>query len=168
VQFDLDEHFASERLRLAQLTNKCNDDDLEFYIKESGEILGVTSQLMPNKCEASAAVSSLPRLSLARTLVRSSQRLLLLVALCVCRRSPKEILEYVFRQVVNFKKLNPDIGTSSDFGANGASACAEPFRAVTAYFLTYAAPLCTCRCRCHRLGTDCARDDHLRCVHERP
>ena len=49
LQFDLDEHFASERLRLAQLTNKCNDDDLEYYVKESGEILGVTSQLMPNK-----------------------------------------------------------------------------------------------------------------------
>ena len=49
MQFDLDEHFASERLRLAQLTNKCTDDDLEFYVRESGEVLGVTSQLMPNK-----------------------------------------------------------------------------------------------------------------------
>ena len=40
-QFDLDEHFASEKLRLAQLTNKCHDDDdLEYYIKESGDILG--------------------------------------------------------------------------------------------------------------------------------
>ena len=40
-QFDLDEHFASEKLRLAQLTNKCqDDDDLEYYIKESGDILG--------------------------------------------------------------------------------------------------------------------------------
>lgn len=45
----MDEHFASERLRLAQLTNKCADDDLEFYVRESGEVLGVTSQLMPNK-----------------------------------------------------------------------------------------------------------------------
>ena len=27
--FDLDEHFASERVRLAQLTNKCGDGDLE-------------------------------------------------------------------------------------------------------------------------------------------
>ncbi len=35
------------------------------------------------------------------------------------RRSPKEILEYVFRQVVNFKKLNPDVGAASEFGANG-------------------------------------------------
>ncbi len=27
--FDLDEHFASERVRLAHLANKCNDDDIE-------------------------------------------------------------------------------------------------------------------------------------------
>jgi intraflagellar transport protein 52 len=43
--FDLDEHFSSERVRLAQLTNKCTDDDLEFYIQESGQILGVSKQL---------------------------------------------------------------------------------------------------------------------------
>ncbi|KAJ3076628.1 Intraflagellar transport protein 52 [Podochytrium sp. JEL0797] len=43
--FDLDEHFASERVRLAQLTNKCNDDDLEYYIRECGEILGVMDKL---------------------------------------------------------------------------------------------------------------------------
>jgi len=45
-QFDLDEHFASERLRLAQLTNKCGgDDDLDYYVKEAGEILGVMGEL---------------------------------------------------------------------------------------------------------------------------
>ncbi|KAI8613355.1 hypothetical protein BC830DRAFT_1132568 [Chytriomyces sp. MP71] len=43
--FDLDEHFASERVRLAQLTNKCNDDDLEYYIRECGDILGVSDKL---------------------------------------------------------------------------------------------------------------------------
>ncbi len=46
-QFDLDEHFAKEGLRLAQLTNKCTngDDDLEYYIAEGGEILGVMENL---------------------------------------------------------------------------------------------------------------------------
>jgi intraflagellar transport protein 52 len=46
-QFDLDEHFAPEGIRLAQLTNKCTggDDDLEYYIAECGEILGVVNQL---------------------------------------------------------------------------------------------------------------------------
>ena len=46
-QFDLDEHFASPTIRLAQLTNKCTGgtDDLEYYIAESGDILGVTNEL---------------------------------------------------------------------------------------------------------------------------
>lgn len=46
-QFDLDEHFAKEGLRLAQLTNKCTngDDDLEYYIAESGEIVGIMQDL---------------------------------------------------------------------------------------------------------------------------
>ncbi|KAG5178614.1 Intrafragellar transport 52, osm-6-like protein, partial [Tribonema minus] len=44
--FDLDEHFASDAIRLAQLTNKCaGSDDLEYYIKEGGEILGVIGEL---------------------------------------------------------------------------------------------------------------------------
>ena len=40
--FDLDEQFASERARLAQLTNKCGDGDLEYFVKECGLICGVT------------------------------------------------------------------------------------------------------------------------------
>lgn len=46
-QFDLDEHFAKEGLRLAQLTNKCasGEDDLEYYVAEAGEILGVIQNL---------------------------------------------------------------------------------------------------------------------------
>jgi intraflagellar transport protein 52 len=51
-QFDLDEQFASERLRLAQLTNKCSEDDLEYYVRECGEVLGVTSQLQHGKASA--------------------------------------------------------------------------------------------------------------------
>ena len=37
--FDLDEHFSNEKLRLAQLTNKCTDEDLEYYVREGGEIM---------------------------------------------------------------------------------------------------------------------------------
>eukprot|EP00164_Ancoracysta_twista_P002160 GFYU01002852.1.p1 GENE.GFYU01002852.1~~GFYU01002852.1.p1 ORF type:complete len:441 (+),score=122.35 GFYU01002852.1:170-1492(+) len=50
---DLDEHFASERVRLAHLTNKCTDEaDLEYYVREAGEILGVTNKMKPDKREA--------------------------------------------------------------------------------------------------------------------
>jgi len=71
--FDLDEQFASERVRLAQLTNKCTDEDLDFYIRQSGEILGVTPKLT------------------------------------VDRRSAKHILEYIFKELVGFKKMNQDV-----------------------------------------------------------
>mmetsp|Transcript_15781 Transcript_15781/g.22865 ORF Transcript_15781/g.22865 Transcript_15781/m.22865 type:complete len:448 (-) Transcript_15781:40-1383(-) len=43
--FDLDEEFASEKVRLAQLMNKYSDDDISYYVRESGEILGVTQQI---------------------------------------------------------------------------------------------------------------------------
>lgn len=47
--WDLDEQFASERVRLAQLTNKCEDKDLDFYIRQAGDILGVTQKLQDGK-----------------------------------------------------------------------------------------------------------------------
>ncbi len=40
--FDLDEQFASERIKMAQLTNKCSDDDLEYFVKECGDIMGLS------------------------------------------------------------------------------------------------------------------------------
>mmetsp|Transcript_15855 Transcript_15855/g.21833 ORF Transcript_15855/g.21833 Transcript_15855/m.21833 type:complete len:532 (+) Transcript_15855:41-1636(+) len=47
-QFDLDEHFAGQTLRLAQLTNKClpgGEEDLEYFIAEAGEVLGIMQDL---------------------------------------------------------------------------------------------------------------------------
>jgi len=70
--FDLDEQFASARVRLAQLTNKCGDEDLDFYIRQAGEILGVTQKLGD-------------------------------------RRNAKNILEYIFKELVGFKKMNQDV-----------------------------------------------------------
>jgi len=43
--FDLDEQFASERVRLAKLTNKCKDEDLDFYVRQSAEVLGIPDKL---------------------------------------------------------------------------------------------------------------------------
>lgn len=43
--YDLDESFASEKVKLAQLTNKCTDDDIEYYVKEVGDILGVSQHI---------------------------------------------------------------------------------------------------------------------------
>ncbi|KAL7843350.1 hypothetical protein AOLI_G00248620 [Acnodon oligacanthus] len=70
--FDLDETFSSEKVRLAQLSNKCTEDDLEFYVRKCGDILGVTGKLDKEK------------------------------------RDAKHILEHIFFQVVEFKKLNQE------------------------------------------------------------
>ncbi|CAG0901067.1 unnamed protein product [Darwinula stevensoni] len=69
--FDLDEAFSSEKARLAQITNKCSDSDLEYYIRECGEILGATARIPPGS------------------------------------RDAKRVLEFLFFQLVEFKKLNP-------------------------------------------------------------
>ncbi|XP_076439814.1 intraflagellar transport protein 52 homolog [Babylonia areolata] len=74
--FDLDEQFSSEKVRVAQITNKCSDDDLEYYVRECGDILGVTHNLPQDN------------------------------------RTAKHILEHIFTQIVEFKKLNQD----RDFG----------------------------------------------------
>lgn len=70
--FDLDEQFSSEKVRIAQITNKCTDDDLEYYVRECGDILGVTHNLPQDN------------------------------------RTAKHVLEHIFTQIVEFKKLNQD------------------------------------------------------------
>ena len=44
--FDLDEAFSSEKSRLAQITNKCGEEDVEYYIRECADILGKTTVLV--------------------------------------------------------------------------------------------------------------------------
>ena len=43
--FDLDEEFSSSKTKLAMITNKCNDDDLEYYIRECGRYVGITTDI---------------------------------------------------------------------------------------------------------------------------
>eukprot|EP00796_Vickermania_ingenoplastis_P004137 gene4137-2979_t len=69
--YDLDEEFAPERVRLNQLTNKCKPEDVEFYILQAAEVMGVTKKLRS------------PR-----------------------NRDPRALLDYIFRQVVQYKKVN--------------------------------------------------------------
>ncbi len=45
--FDLDDAFSSERARLAQMSNKCSDDDLEYFVTEAADILGISQGLPP-------------------------------------------------------------------------------------------------------------------------
>jgi intraflagellar transport protein 52 len=70
--YDLDESFSSERARLAQITNKCSEEDVEYYVRECGDILGVVNKLPGDS------------------------------------RDARHILEHIFAQVVEFKKLNQE------------------------------------------------------------
>ncbi|VBB29358.1 unnamed protein product [Acanthocheilonema viteae] len=46
--FDLDDMFSSADVRLAQLTNKCEESDLEYFLREAGEIYDITKCLPEN------------------------------------------------------------------------------------------------------------------------
>jgi len=43
--FDLDEQFANEKIKLAQLTNKCTDEDIDYYIRQCGDVLGASKHV---------------------------------------------------------------------------------------------------------------------------
>mmetsp|Transcript_8862 Transcript_8862/g.14390 ORF Transcript_8862/g.14390 Transcript_8862/m.14390 type:complete len:165 (-) Transcript_8862:629-1123(-) len=83
-QFDLDEHFASERLRLAQLTNKCTDEDLEYFVRESGEILGVIKELNVDANELKGEYGA------------------------------KRVLEFMLHELIRFKNLNQEVNDDEE------------------------------------------------------
>eukprot|EP00117_Sycon_ciliatum_P009632 scpid44524/ scgid11845/ Intraflagellar transport protein 52 homolog; Protein NGD5 len=50
--FDLDEAFSTEKVRMAQLTNDCTDEELEYFITSCGEVLGVNAKLAKDNRDA--------------------------------------------------------------------------------------------------------------------
>jgi intraflagellar transport protein 52 len=44
--FDLEDAFTSTEQRLAQLTNRCAEQDLDLFVREAGELLGIGRQLL--------------------------------------------------------------------------------------------------------------------------
>ena len=135
--FDLDEHFASEKARLAQLTNKCGDEDLEYYVRECGHILGVSQRLqaMSNLSNVSSNLSasssstgssssssssstanegSLPlpfkfgESRLRGSVALQPQQQLLLQQQQQQQPSAIQVLAFVFKSIVNYKKLTQE------------------------------------------------------------
>lgn len=43
--FDLESEFAEERVKLTQITNKCQNSDLSYFVKECGDFLGISEKL---------------------------------------------------------------------------------------------------------------------------
>jgi hypothetical protein len=132
--FDLDEHFASEKARLAQLTNKCGDEDLEYYVRECGHILGVSQRLqaMSTSSGLSSYVGSLSSSTTSTTnasggqpppykfgdyhlrgndILQSQQHIFQQQQ--QQQPSAMQVLAFIFKSIVNYKKLTqehePDI-----------------------------------------------------------
>jgi hypothetical protein len=143
--FDLDEHFASERARLAQLTNKCGDEDLDYYVRECGNILGISARISAGAGAGAGSSSSNAGASSSGEAGKTGQP------------TAKDILEHIFRSIVNFKKLNqepePDpallgrpgggAGAGVGAGAGAASASGEAGgpHAADSHYVPGAAPL---------------------------
>ena len=112
---DRDDHWAGE------------DDDLEYFISESAEIIGVTGQVDPDKCVGHACAvaclccvgaPSVRGAALTRVATSPTCR-------CTHRRSPKELLEYIFRRLVDFKKFDQGGGVEDVPGNNQAEELAK-------------------------------------------
>jgi len=99
--FDLDEHFSTEKLRLAQITNKCTDKDLDYFVCECGEILGIADQLRAQAQEASLkAGGGGPAFKL----------------------SANKVLEFILRKLLDWKKLERDAPEDEGMGMGGGGA----------------------------------------------
>jgi intraflagellar transport protein 52 len=77
--FDLDEHFAPRTAKLSQVASKCtSEEDVEYFIRECGNILGIQDRLINSTGEATET----PSASL--------------------------ILDFAFRHIVNWKCTNQE------------------------------------------------------------
>jgi len=127
--FDLDEHFASEKARLAQLTNKCGDEDLEYYVRECGHILGVSQRLhaISTSSGLSSNLGSLSSSTSTTTIasgglppsykfgdshlrggaiLQSQQKILHQQQ--EQQPTPMQVLSFIFKSIVNYKKLTQE------------------------------------------------------------
>jgi intraflagellar transport protein 52 len=102
--FDLDEKFASEKLRLAQLTNRCADEDLEYYVRESGEILGISDDIRISREARSQFSDKSDEKEKKKQVVTA-----------------KEVLHHVLQKLVHFKFLDQEGGMGQSFSGMGQS-----------------------------------------------
>ncbi|KAI9179974.1 hypothetical protein H9P43_005306 [Blastocladiella emersonii ATCC 22665] len=86
--FDLDAHLAPPAARLAQLAAKCSDDDLEYYLREAGAILGVPSSTTASSSRGTGGKDAAA------------------AAAEVGPAAARRVLDVALRQLISWKKLN--------------------------------------------------------------
>lgn len=133
--FDLDEHFASERSRLAVLTNKCAapgdggapvdaDADLEFFIREAGLICGITpkAEALFKGAGGGAAGGAGAGSSAAGGVKAPADASA--SSSSPSSATPKQILYYLLRSVAQLRRHDPSMPLATSGGAPGAAAAA--------------------------------------------
>ncbi|KAA6401768.1 MAG: putative Intraflagellar transport protein 52 [Streblomastix strix] len=97
--FDLEEEFASERVALAKLTNKCTnaEDELESFVQESGEILGINALFAQAASLKPSITEDLAQKSGAKGKTGQNEQQ---------RPSARLILEFMLRQILQFRCQN--------------------------------------------------------------
>jgi len=103
--YDLDEHFASDKLRLAQLTNRCNDTHLEYYIKEAGDILSIASNVM-DRYKAKDEKSTTTNTSSSSSSSSSSATAAPANPKSYTEVPASHVLDYIFRRLVAWKRTD--------------------------------------------------------------
>ena len=89
--FDLDQEFATEKSRMAQLANKCtSESDLDYFVRESGNILGVLDS-MEKEREGGGKETRTGQFAIGKHELTS-----------------KQILFHALKKLVHFKKMDPD------------------------------------------------------------
>jgi intraflagellar transport protein 52 len=95
--YDLDQALASERVLLAELTNKCDESDLAYFVTEGGELLGVCREIR----EAANEEGLVDLFSGPSPGAETPDTLSAPVP-------PLKIMEYILAQLVRYKKLEQD------------------------------------------------------------
>ncbi len=98
--FDLDEQFADDKLRLAQLTNKCTEKDVEYYVQAAAGILGIADAIR-RKDQAAVNTTENKSTSTSSTSAGATG------ATTPARKiSANEILSYVISRIYALKRLD--------------------------------------------------------------
>ncbi len=110
--FDLDQEFSDNKAQLAQITNKCKSlADLDYYVQQAGQILDVTPLVAAQKTGNLGGADTKGDSKKNKGVMSNGAS--------VGEVSAKEVLEYVFKKLVNYKKIDADAAGPAGVGSAG-------------------------------------------------
>lgn len=115
--FDLDEHFASEKNKLAQLANRCGEADLDYFIQEAGNVLGVAAEV--RRVRAAAEQGRADRAEKAGKGAKESAVAAAVAAAAQSKVSANDVMAFVLAKLVQFKRIDGGDDGGSAGGSGG-------------------------------------------------